>query len=118
MIYYKTHGSVTRAMAIIPMLRRLIALYVCALAAVVVPLPYAWKTGALICVAWKTVRHPAPVVLSATCMFVAECVAVRQSRTWKYDEPNAALRVPLWLYPLWILAAQFCADAFDLHARC
>ena len=46
-------------------------------------------------------------------MFVGECVAVRQPSTWSYREPNAVLLVPMWLLPLWILAAQFCMDVAD-----
>ena len=91
-------------------LRRLLLLYVCAFASVVIDMPSSWRTLFLWVSVVCGVKHPAPVVLSGVRMFLGECVAVRRPDTWRYEDPNATLQVPAWLLPLWILAAQFCVD--------
>ncbi len=97
--------------------RRLLGLYACAFTAVIAPVPGGWRA----CLLWAAViagmRRPVPVILSGTCMFIGECVAVRRPLTWTYDDPNALLQVPLWLLPLWILAAQFCVDMGDFFTH-
>ncbi len=83
--------------------------------ALVVPMNTDVRYIVLSAVAVLALRRPMPVLLPAVCFFVGENIAVQHQGTWTYDQPatSLGLHVPLWLLPLWILAAQFCCDVAD-----
>jgi hypothetical protein len=61
--------------------------------------------------------HPNPFLFYVICGFggaIAESVAILYgSSTWTYKEPMKPLVVPLWLVPLWSIAAVFI---INVHA--
>ena len=94
-------------------MRRLLGIYAVAFAALIAPLSYDARYAVLSIAAVASLRNPVPVLLPAIAFFWGENIAVQFPDTWTYDVVSdmPGLHVPLWLLPLWILAAQFCCDA-------
>ena len=96
-------------------IRRLIFIYFFAFNALILPLSYNARYFVLSTAAVASLRNPLPVLLPAIAFFFGENIAVQAADTWTYDVVSdlPGLHVPLWLLPLWILAAQFCCDVCD-----
>lgn len=96
-----------------PAVRRLISIYCSAFFLVLVPgLSPHFRALCMSALACMGLRRAFPVLLSACCMWLGECIAVQFSGTWKYDDVLPGQVAP-WLLPLWVLASQWCVDCAD-----